>query len=127
MRLLTKRKNDIYYFCCLIEYIARMTNNHRSTIIGYFDNSDIQWQLRVACANSCLSIEQVSSELIDYFDIKGGNYIRDKDIDKVYNVETIGRLLQTGIVALIDSRKGIIHSIREVLETPINELYSEIE
>ena len=43
-----KRKDDIFYVCTLIEYIARKTRNHRSDIIKYFNKDDIKRQLRLA-------------------------------------------------------------------------------
>lgn len=31
-----KQKDDIYYVCSLIEFIARKTKNHRQDVIRYF-------------------------------------------------------------------------------------------
>ena len=43
-----KQKDDIYYVCSLIEFIARKTKNHRQDVIRYFSKKDIQRQLRLA-------------------------------------------------------------------------------
>ena len=67
-----KQKDDIYYVCSLIEFIARKTKNHRQDVIRYFSKKDIQRQLRLAEVNHCLSFEQVADELIEDYGIKNG-------------------------------------------------------
>ena len=69
-----KRKDDIFYVCTLIEYIARETRNHRKDIIAYFDKDDLSRQLRLAEVNHSLSFEQVSDELIEEYNISNGNF-----------------------------------------------------
>ena len=64
-----KQMNDIFYVCSLIEYIARKTKNHRQDVIRCFSKKDIEHQLYAAEVNHCLSFEQVSEELIDWFNI----------------------------------------------------------
>ena len=59
-----KQKDDIYYVCSLIEFIARKTKNHRQDVIGYFSKKDIQRQLRLAEVNHCLSFIDVFSSFI---------------------------------------------------------------
>ena len=49
-----KERNDYFYVCALIEYIARETKNHRG--------------------DHCLSFEQVSDEVVDYYKIKQGDF-----------------------------------------------------
>ncbi len=62
-----KQMNDIFYVCSLIEYIARKTKNHRQDVIRCFSQKDIERQIYDAEVNHCLSFEQVSEELIDWF------------------------------------------------------------
>ena len=69
-----KQKDDIYYVCSLIEFIARKTKNHRQDVIRYFSKKDIQRQLRLAEVNHCLSFEQVADELIEDYGIKNGDF-----------------------------------------------------
>lgn len=73
-----KQKDDIYYVCSLIEFIARKTKNHRQDVIRYFSKKDIQRQLRLAEVNHCLSFEQVADELIEDYGIKNGDFVRLK-------------------------------------------------
>ena len=35
-------KDDIFYFCTLIEYISRKTKNHRKDVINYFEEEYIK-------------------------------------------------------------------------------------
>ena len=37
-----KQKDDIYYVCCLIEFIARKTKNHRQDAIQCFTKKDLE-------------------------------------------------------------------------------------
>ena len=60
-----KQKDDIYYVCSLIEFIARKTKNHRQDVIRHFSKADVERQLRLAEVNHCLSFEQVADELIE--------------------------------------------------------------
>lgn len=73
-KLSPKRKDDLFYVCSLIEYIARVTCNYRKDIITYFSKDVLNWQLKVAEVNHCLSFEQVSFELIETLCIKKGNF-----------------------------------------------------
>lgn len=40
--------DDIFYFCSLVEFIARKTKNTRADIIKYFSADDIKHQLQAA-------------------------------------------------------------------------------
>ena len=37
-----KLKDDIFYFCTLIEYISRKTKNDRKDVINYFEEEYIK-------------------------------------------------------------------------------------
>ena len=69
-----KQKDDIYYVCCLIEFIARKTKNHRQDVIQCFTKKDLERQLRLAEVNHCLSFEQVSDEVIETYRIENGEF-----------------------------------------------------
>ena len=93
-----KRKDDIFYVCTLIEYIARETRNHRKDIIAYFDKDDLSRQLRLAEVNHSLSFEQVSDELIEEYNISNGNF--DTVAECKYTVPSIGRVYQMLVLAV---------------------------
>ena len=69
-----KDKDDLYYVCSLIEYLGRVTKNHRSTVVKILGKEEIDRQLYLAEVNHCLSFEEVSDELIKYFNIENGDF-----------------------------------------------------
>lgn len=91
-----KEKNDYFYVCSLIEYIARQTKNKRRVIVEALGKEGIEKQLYNAEVNHCLSFEQVSDELISQYQITDGDFdtITDckyavpgcMDIGKLYSI-----------------------------------------
>ena len=94
-------KDDIYYVCCLIEYIGRTTKNRRADVIKYFTIDDINRQLYLAEVNHCLSLEQVSDEIIEEYSIKDGDFDTVKECRyKVPSVTAIGRVYQRLVLSV---------------------------
>ncbi len=91
-----KERNDYFYVCSLIEYIARRTTNKRGTIVCALGEEGIQKQLFDAEVNHCLSFDQVSDEVIEQYKITKGDFdtITDckytvpgfMDIGKLYSI-----------------------------------------
>ena len=69
-----KEKNDYFYVCALIEYTARKTCNHRGDITEAIGLEGIRKLLHDAEVDHCLSFEQVSDEVIEYYKIKMGDF-----------------------------------------------------
>lgn len=69
-----KERNDYFYVCALIEYIARETRNHRGDIVNAIGEAGIEKLLYDAEVNHCLSFEQVSDEVIEYYKIHQGDF-----------------------------------------------------
>lgn len=69
-----KERNDYFYVCSLVEYIARETQNARGTIVKTLGEEGIKKLLYDAEVNHCLSFEQVSDEIIADYGIKLGNF-----------------------------------------------------
>ena len=69
-----KQKNDIYYVCCLIEYISRETKNKRSDIVKKIGIEGINNLYETAEVNHCLTFEEVSDEVINKYEIKEGKF-----------------------------------------------------
>ena len=69
-----KERNDYFYVCALIEYIGRETRNHRGDIVRAIGIKGIEKLLRDAEVNHCLSFEQVSDEVISYYEIEQGDF-----------------------------------------------------
>ena len=92
-----KQKDDIYYVCSLIEFIARKTKNHRQDVIRHFSKVDVERQLRLAEVNHCLSFEQVADELIEDYGISDGDFDTVKECRyDVPSFLSIGMLYQIG-------------------------------
>lgn len=90
-----KRKDDIYYVCTMIEYVARATNNRRKDVIKKLSKKNIEHQLRVAEVNHCLSYEQVSDEWIEQYGISSGDFNSVKECKyEIPSVNAIGRVYQ---------------------------------
>lgn len=70
----SKEKNDLFYVCSLIEYIARKTLQRRGVIAEALGERGIRKQLHDAEVNHCLSFEQVSDEVIEAYGIQRGNF-----------------------------------------------------
>ena len=88
-----KERNDYFYVCALIEYIARETRNHRSAIVNALGENGVKKLLHDAEVDHCLSFEQVSDEVIEQYKIKNGNF--DTITDCKYSVPSyldIGKL-----------------------------------
>lgn len=69
-----KEKNDYFYVCSLIEYIARETKNKRGFITGKLGKKGVEKLVHDAEVNHCLSFEQVSDEVIEQYHIPCGDF-----------------------------------------------------
>ena len=69
-----EERNNLFYVCSLIEYIARNTRNKISDIVMKLGKDELQRQLDLAEVNHSLSFEQVSDELVEVFNITEGEY-----------------------------------------------------
>ena len=87
----------------------------------YFEEDDIKRQLRLAEVNHCLTLEQVSDEIIEEYGIANGDYDTVKECK--YNVPTetsIGRVYQMLIVS-VSSNVEIEKTIKEVFSSFISD------
>ena len=69
-----KERNDYFYVCSLIEYIARETKNKRGVIVKALGKDGIEKQLYDAEVNHCLSFEQVCDEVVEQYQIAKGDF-----------------------------------------------------
>lgn len=119
-------KNDLFYVCCLIEFIGRKTKNRRSTIVQILGKEELARQVDIAEVNHCLSFEQVSDEIIEYFNIPEGNY------DTVglckYNipsVQAIGKVYQRLIISIISEQDNLDEILLKVFSSFISDEISD--
>lgn len=122
--IIEKVKNDIFYVCTLIEYIARKTKNHRSDIIKKFTKDDIIHELEYAEINHSLSFEQVSDEIIEDLRIDNGDFDTVNEcIYEVPSVTSIGRVYQT-LISSVES-EDIAQTIIDVFSSFISDEISD--
>lgn len=122
----SKKKDNIFYFCTLIEYISRTSKNHCGDVIKRFTVNDISRQLRLAEVNHCLSFEQVSDELIEEYGITDGDF--DIVSECRYTVPTeqsIGRVYQTHVCDVC-SDDNVEQTIIDVFSSFISDEISDL-
>ena len=69
-----QEKDDLFYLCSLIEYIGRVTKNHRGDVVEKIGKEELERLYKLATVNHCLSFEQVSDEIVEKCNISNGNY-----------------------------------------------------
>lgn len=103
-----KEKNDFFYVCSLIEYIARQTKNKRGAVIEALGKEGVEKQLYDAQVNHCLSFEQICDEVITQYQIPEGDF--DTITGCKYNIPSfmdIGKLYSIMIEDCAESGKEI--------------------
>lgn len=117
-------KNNILYVCTLIEYLGRYTKNHREYIVKTLGKEQIKHQLDYADINHCLSLEQVSEELIEAFSIQTGDYDTVSACKyRVPNETAIGKVYQRLVLAV--GKEGLWEeAIYDVFASFISDLIS---
>lgn len=68
------RKDDFFYVCSLIEYIARVTKNKRGVIANKLGEAGFAKELKDAGVNHSLSFEQVGEEVVERYGIPAGTF-----------------------------------------------------
>ncbi len=119
-------KDDLFYVCTMIEYVARKTHNKSKDIVEKLSDKDIAKQLKVASVNHCLSFEQVSDEWIEEYEISEGTY--DNISTCKYDVPTetsIGRVYQTLILEVATLYHDIVETIKTVYSSFISDEISD--
>ncbi|MCI6895704.1 MAG: hypothetical protein MR833_02745 [Gemmiger formicilis] len=124
-----KRKDDIYYVCSLIEFIARQTKNHRGAVASAIGHAGIAHLLAHAEVNHCLPFEQVADEVVTEYGIPTG------DFDTVQNCRytvpgylDIGRVYQTLVLETMqdDAVQAILDVFTSFLSDEISNFNSSV-
>lgn len=69
-----KLNNDLLYVCTLIEYISRITKNHRKSVVSAMGIPEIRHLLDYADVNHCMDMQQVADEVIEEVGIATGDF-----------------------------------------------------
>lgn len=119
-------KNNLFYVCSLIEFIGRKTKNRRRTIVEILGKKELKRQLELAYVNHCLSFEQVSEEIIEYFNIKDGDF--DSVASCKYTVpsfQAIGKNYQRLIIDVSSKDDNIVDILYDVFQSFISDEISD--
>ena len=115
-------KDDLFYVCSMIEYVARQTHNKCKDRVAKLSDKALEHQLKVASVNHCLSFEQVCDEWIEEYQISEGTF--DNITVCRYEIPTvtsIGRVYQTLISDVIGLYQNIIETIKMVYSSFISD------
>ncbi len=115
-------KDDVFYVCSMIEFVARKTNNRCRDVVAKMSEKELEQQLKAAVVNHCLSFEQVSDEWIEDYGIPTGNF--DNITTCRYNVPTvtsIGRVYQTLIMDVMQLYGSLTETIKKVYNSFISD------
>nr|DAP43519.1 MAG TPA: hypothetical protein [Caudoviricetes sp.] len=70
----SKKDNDLFYTCSLIDYIARKTKNTRKEIVNKLGKQRLIKIYDLADIYHCDNIDSVSDDFIEQAEIKEGNF-----------------------------------------------------
>lgn len=119
-------KDDLFFVCSMIEYVARKTHNKTKDIVRKLSDKALLHQLKAANVNHCLSFEQVCDEWIEEYGISEGSF--DNITACRYNVPSvtaIGRVYQSLILDVVELYENIVEAIRHVFNSFISEEISD--
>ena len=106
----TKEQNDLFFLCSLIEYLGRMTKNHRADIVQALGEKELAHIFALADVYHCENIEKVATELIEKHSIVEGNFDNTKETED-FLIPThwdIGKVYARLIASLSSSSKEFI-------------------
>ena len=120
--MLKEIKDDVFYVCTMIEFVARATHNKVGDVIKYISDDDLAHELKAAPINHCLTFEQVCDEWIEKYKIANGVFDNISTCKyQVPTVTSIGRLYQQLIYNVIKDETKLIQTIREVFTSFLSE------
>ena len=119
----SKKDNDLFYTCSLIEYISRKTKNIRADVVNKLGKDRISKIYELADVYHCDNIDSVSDEFIEKSNILPGKFDNvadctyavpsNWDIGKVYKrlIKMVAKYEKTEIIdALIEVYNSFISS-----------------
>lgn len=110
-------RNSVFYFCSMVEYVGRITKNHRSYIIKQMKEDNIKHELEVASVNHSLPFEQVSDEWIEKYNIKEGSYDSINDCNySIPSYTSIGKVY-TNLIFDIYEENDLVPTIQKVFNS----------
>lgn len=110
------RRNDLFFVCSLIEYVARVTKNERKTVVNALGRKGLEHYYELAEVYHCENIDKVTDELINKYGIQTGQYDNvAKSKDAVPTHWDIGKVMQRLVLKVAEaSHQDVISSLMEV-------------
>ena len=117
-----RENNDLFFTCSLIDYIARITKNHRRVVVNALKNERIAKIYELADVYHSDNIEKVSADFIADADIKTGTFDNVADCD--YTIPThwdIGKVYKRLIIGVAAHKEiDVIDALVEVYNSDIS-------
>ena len=111
---MSQEKNDLFYLCSLIEFIARTTTNTKKEIVTKIGKDGLTKLFSLASILHVEPIEKISEEIIKEYNIKQGNYVKHFQ-NKIPTHWDIGKVYQRLIIMNSPSGLEYINTLIEVL------------
>ena len=119
----TKKDNDLFYTCSLIEYIARKTRNTRATVVNQLGKTRLEKIYDLADVYHCDNMERVGMDYIEAAHIKEGTF--DNIADCRYAIPShwdIGKVYKRLIMRVAEEEeKTVIDALIEIYNSFISE------
>ena len=119
----TKKDNDLFYTCSLIEYIARKTRNTRATVVNQLGKTRLEKIYDLADVYHCDNMERVGMDYIEAAHIKEGTY--DNVADCRYAIPShwdIGKVYKRLIMRVAEEEeKTVIDALIEIYNSFLSE------
>lgn len=115
----SKKDNDLFYTCSLIDFMARKTTNTRAYIVNQLGKNRLEKIFDLADVYHCDSIERVCDDFVEEANIQNGTFdnVRDCkyaipshwDIGKVYK-RLIKQVAQEENIPVVDALMEVYNS-----------------
>lgn len=118
----SKKENDLFYTCSLIEYIARVTKNTKKYVVEKLKEDNITKIYNLSEVYHCENIAKVADEFIEKCNIQVGNYDILSNVDD--NIPThfdIGKVYKRLIIMVNNDENHYISTLITVLSSWIIE------
>lgn len=118
----SRKDNDLFYTCSLIDYIARKTKNTRTDVVNRLGRNRLEKIYELADVYHCDNIERVCDDFVDEAEIKTGTF--DNVAECEYAVPShwdIGRVYKRLIKRVAEYEKiDIISALEKVYNSFIS-------
>nr|WP_296959889.1 hypothetical protein [uncultured Mediterraneibacter sp.] len=118
----SKKDNDLFYTCSLIDYIARKTKNVRSYVVNKLGKERLEKIYDLADVYHCDNIERVCDDFVEEAGIEQGTFDNVGECD--YSIPTywdIGKVYKRLIKRVAENEKiDIISALEKVYNSFIS-------